>query len=482
MTQNCKLFLFLVVNFLTIETYADSVWAENFSVSGKGFWGDDDGTTIHSDLSGIDQWTLNTDSCRFSAADDYVMTVETSGGRLEVRDCDGEAVWMSRWIPIGNERNVSCDLIAKETGSGTDPKKKYVRVYYQLDQQPEMLFEVNGANEGNWGESIVSQTGLEGDSLRIIVRFNSGYASDKVIVDEIRVTSEQTVVPAENLAAKGDLLFSEVLFDPYPDGAEFVELCNVSGKSIRLDHVFLSKRDETGQIQKIYQLSEEAELFHSNNYLLITKDTAGVRLFYADACTGNFLETDQFPALKNDGDNLVLLNDSMEIIDEVIYSPAMHHDLLANRKGVSLERISFETETLAPGNWTSATSASGFATPGYPNSQLLQKDIELNDFSVEPSAFSPNQDGYNDLLTIHYSLARSGYIANVKVFDSRGSFVCNLVNNETCGQTGDWTWDGRMNDNRKARIGIYIIYIELTDMEGHYEQYKKSCTIADRFM
>ena len=88
-------FLLLAIILLTIDTEAHPIWSENFTVSNQGYWGDEDGVSVHSDFSGITGWTLNVDNCTFSAAGDYVKTVSTSGGRFEAVDCDGEAVWRS---------------------------------------------------------------------------------------------------------------------------------------------------------------------------------------------------------------------------------------------------------------------------------------------------------------------------------------------------------------------------------------------------
>ena len=67
MGTNYWLFLLLLANFLTIESYGDSVWTENFDIPNKGIWGDEDGVSTHTDMEGIKQWSLETAECSFTA-------------------------------------------------------------------------------------------------------------------------------------------------------------------------------------------------------------------------------------------------------------------------------------------------------------------------------------------------------------------------------------------------------------------------------
>ncbi|WP_423129329.1 hypothetical protein [Gaoshiqia sp. Z1-71] len=480
MNTNNWFFLILLVNFLTIESYAGFVWTEEFNLPNKGTWGDADGITVHTDLEGIDQWTLNTVFCEFTAENDYVKTVSTSGGRFEAQDCDGEAIWMSRWISIKNKSNVRCELTAWETGSGNTASRKYLYVFYQLDNQPETLFESNGINEGNWGEALASQSGLNGDSLRIIVKLNSSYASDKVIFDHVSVESEDPPLLPENLAQAGDILINELLFNPYADGSDFVELFNRSEKSIRLDHLFIASRDGNQELRQIYAVSAAPDYMEPGAYLLLSEDTTGIPFFYLRSCPENFWQMEKLPSYPNASGYVVLLDDSLNVIDELAYRETMHNPLLANRKGVSLERVSADRESDDPENWLSAAAAVGFATPGCPNSMQLHPEYVQAEIRLEPTVFSPNNDGYQDYLSIHYRLPEPDYRANLKLFDSRGSYLQDLVKNETIGQEGEWTWTGMLEDGSKARIGIYVIYIELISPTGQIKQIRKSCTLTDR--
>ena len=476
-----SIFLFLLLNLLTIEIYGKVIWEEKFNTPDKGVWGDSDGKTVNVDLTLVEQWMINVDACSFTAENDYVKTVSTSGGRFEALDCNGEAVWYSTWIDISRHPAINCELTARETGSGSNVKNKYLKAFYQLNGQGEILFEKNGINEGNWGVAAASQTNLYGDSMRIVVRMNSSYASDKVILDDLRVWTDQPeVVDHDQLADVGDILISEVLFDPYPGGVDFVELYNQSEKDIRLDHLFLSARDADANLQKIICLATQEIFFPSKSYLVLSEDEKKVLVFYDTTCPECFLKLPAIPAFNNDAGNVVLLNDSLEVVDEMRYSTSMHHSLLVDTEGVSLERISFDQEALDRSNWVSAAAPARFATPGFENSMAENAVSDHDMILLEPRSFSPNGDGYKDYLSISYRFKSPDYVANLKIFDWHGMPVCDLVRNEPVGTSGEWIWTGKQKDGKRSRLGVYIVLLELYDQNGMVKRFKKACSITDR--
>src|SRR5690606_32869576 len=99
----------------------------------------------------------------------------------------------------------------------------------------------------------------------------------------------------------------------------------------------------------------------------------------------------------------VVLVSGNRTIDSVFYTPDMQSPLIANPKGLSLERRQLTGPTDAARNFVSAASAVGGATPGYPNSQSTEQ-AEKYGFSLQSPTFSPDNDGFEDLLKINYSL------------------------------------------------------------------------------
>ncbi|MGQ7868972.1 T9SS type B sorting domain-containing protein [Sunxiuqinia sp. sy24] len=466
---------------LTIESKGTAIWEENFEEPDLGVWGDADGENLHINLNPAIRWNLSYEGCQFTAENDYVKTVSTSGGRFEALDCDGEAIWTSPWIRISKYTEINCELIAKETGSGKNPESKYLKAYYQLNQQAEIQFESHGVNEGNWGEAIASQAQLKGDSIRIIVRLNSSYANDKVILDAVRIWSDQPEqIDPDQLAVAGDLLINEVLFNPYPGGVDFVELYNLSDKMLRLDHLFLANKNDDGTLKTMVPLSTQETYVPPKSYLVLSENQEQVLAFYNTHCPDCLLDLPEIPAMNNDEGYVALLADSLKMLDEFHYTEKMHHPLLVDEEGVSLERIALDEASNAPSNWASASASVQFATPGYANSMSRTELPEQDIITLEPKSFSPNDDGYNDCLKISYQFENPHYVANLKIFDSNGRHVYDLIQNEPVGSQGEWIWNGEWQNGGKSQLGIYIVWLEVHDQNGNTKQFKKTCSITDR--
>lgn len=470
-----KILTFLLL-FFSFHLSAQEIWRESFSIPNKGIWGNEDESAIEFDFEQITQWTLDYSNVLLTNSDDYAKTVSTSGGRFECRDCNGEVVWRSEIIDISSYENISIQLEAKETGSAANEEKKYVKAYFILDENEQILFETNGENLGNWGSNIATQTGLNGDKLQIIVLINNEYASEKVILDEVVVKGEEKNPVVIN---PGDLLLNEIMFNPVPGGSDYVEIYNNSEKRIPLNKLYLASRNKNRELEQIYPLSSEKIIFEPENYLALTKDTNGVLPWFSIECSDCFLQMEKFPSYNNDEDYLVLLNNEMEVIDEFFYTEKMHMPLLYDREGVALERISFSAETNNTSNWYSASTEAGYGTPGYKNSQFENTELEKVSVSFEPEAFSPNNDGYNDIYTISFNLDKPGYLANIWVFDSTGRRVTQLCKNNILGTSDKITWNGENETGQRQKLGVYVILVEIFNTEGFVKQYKDGVVLTD---
>jgi hypothetical protein len=69
---------------------------------------------------------------------------------------------------------------------------------------------------------------------------------------------------------------------------------------------------------------------------------------------------------------------------------------------------------------------------------------------------------------------------NINIYNASGNLIRNLVNNRYLGAEGSVNWDGLTNDDRKAPIGIYVFYIEVFDLQGNVNKYKRTGVLAGR--
>jgi flagellar hook assembly protein FlgD len=141
--------------------------------------------------------------------------------------------------------------------------------------------------------------------------------------------------------------------------------------------------------------------------------------------------------------------------------------LISNREGISLERISYQSATQNANNWFSASNLSGNATPGRTNSQIQKlKSKTGRFFSTNQTTISPDNDGFEDFISINYQLPYSDYVATIQIYDQEGRYIKQLLNNELIGMEGFINWDGSDFNNQKSPIGKYVIFITAFSLEG----------------
>ncbi len=270
----------------------------------------------------------------------------------------------------------------------------------------------------------------------------------------------------------GDLRINELLFYPRSGSADFVELFNASNKTVQLAGLELINLQKTSGKTKA-RLTNNHLLF-PGQWVALTTDTADIRMHYPGTPSSALLYTD-LPGFDTEEGNVTLLFGS-DTLDHFNYREEMHHPLLSDRRGVSLERLSTQLSTNDPSNWASAAQAEGFATPGRPNSQQLALASEDEMVIFEPpfSAFSPNGDGYRDELLLPYQLDGQGFSLKAMIFDTNGRPVFQLANNELLGVRGLLRWNGSGNKGNPAPAGWYIFQAELYHPQKGRQRQKES--------
>lgn len=283
-------------------------------------------------------------------------------------------------------------------------------------------------------------------------------------------------------AQPNDVIINEVLFNPKDDGEDYVEIYNQSQKNIDLTKLMIATYDlTTNKLKSMYKVSNEYKILFARDYLVLTKNPDKVKQqFYTEAPL-NFVKMTSLPSFNNDMGIVVLAKLDSTIIDRFDYNEEMQFPLLVTVEGVSLERVSFEKPSQDKQNWHSAAQSVGFGTPTYKNSQYSTFLYLEDPITISPEIFSPDNDGYNDILNIAYQFSTPDYTANVVIYDAKGRLIKTLIKNELLGTKGNFYWDGIDENNQKAIIGIYIVYVEVFDTFGNVKNYKKTAVLGGKF-
>lgn len=276
---------------------------------------------------------------------------------------------------------------------------------------------------------------------------------------------------------KGDILISELLFNPKVGGADFVEIYNHTDHVLDLKDLQLANADGTGNPASIKNISTKNLLIPSKVYWVITTSAANIMQSYEAKFPLQFVQLISLPAYNNDKGSVILLNNG-QVIDQLNYNAKIHHPLIQDEDGISIERVSFDVNTNDPNNFKSAASTVGFATPTYKNSQ--ESNGEESFVNLQSKTFSPDGDGFEDVLTLDYQLAENSSLATINVFSDKGILIRKLLKNQTIATKGSLNWDGLGDRGEVCGIGIYVVLFDVFDLKGNTKRFKNTCVLAGK--
>lgn len=310
----------------------------------------------------------------------------------------------------------------------------------------------------------------------------------QITVDSIRDCSGNLIDAGKNKVRFGmyehpdslDILINEVLFNPLTGGYDFVEVYNKSTKIINMHDVFIANTDANNSINDYYRIFNEPVLLFPSGYIAICEDELNVKTNYRQFTSENIMQTPAMPGF-SDNEGVVVLMDSLgKRYDQFNYSSDYHNPFVDTKDGVSLERIDFFVATQDKNNWTSASATSGFATPGYQNSQYHQLNQTGSVFQLQSESFSPDGDGFEDQMMLTYATDYPGYSCSIRIFNAQGYLIKKLMQSEVLGTKGVIKWDGDTESGSKVQTGIYVLFIELVNANGERKEFKKTIVAATK--
>lgn len=276
-----------------------------------------------------------------------------------------------------------------------------------------------------------------------------------------------------------DIVLNEILFNPPPEGSDYIELYNRSNKIVDLKQLFIANLNSTGVVSNIIAASSESYLLFPQNFILLSKDIGWVKSAYITQNPDAFIAAD-LPSFNDDKGTVIVLNAQGNITDQLAYSEKWHFNLLTNTEGVALERIDYNEPTQSSANWHSAATSVGYGTPAYKNSQYYINETINGQIKISPEIVSPDNDGQDDFATIGYNFPEPGYVANITIFDASGRRVRYLQRNALCGTKGNFIWDGLGQNSQPLPTGIYIVFTEIFNLSGKTKQFKLPIVLARR--
>lgn len=338
----------------------------------------------------------------------------------------------------GNLASISCQAIP--------PLFQQVQLKLQQPVKTNSMYELN----------VLSLKDCSGNTIGVMNKVKAGLAS---------------------AVTQGDIIINEVLFDPPPEGADYIELFNRSGNIINLQHLFCSNRNNANQLVNTKAISAVPLQLFPGDYIVLSENIGWVQGKYAIKDRNALLST-VLPSLPNDKGSFVLTNAAGLIIDELQYANDWHFPLLSATEGVSLERIDPQSPAQEKSNWLSAATTAGGGTPGYMNSQYRSMQAEQEPFQLSSPVFSPDLDGHDDLLFIRYKMTGPGAVGTARIFDIAGKPVRQLNSNALMGASGSWAWDGLSETKLPLPPGIYIVQVNWFNLQGVSKRWKKAVALV----
>lgn len=360
---------------------------------------------------------------------------ETSPGTFEGLS-DG---WLIEWrlgSTIGVDSAVSCTVAVYRVGS----------------ESPDAACHITPQDNGTDTLPTVVRESRDQPGLRMTVAI----PLDSTVY-EIRITQGATVlterIDVSTVWIPVDAVrITEVFPRATADEPEWFEITNQSNLPVNLRGWTYGNGEDADTLAAV-DLVVEPGAYH-----VFTKGLSAFGKQYR--AVGNVSPPPQWHTLNNYHDTLMLW-DGHGTEREALYYDSDWFDRW-NRESVA--RVSLESSGITRGAWVLGDPPS----PGIPNGSVRWRHTEKPRIHIDPVPFSPNGDGYQDLLAISLSLPPE-WSARVSVYGFGGTQV-----REFAGVAKkQYLWDGRDNSGRPAPVGPFFVVGELTKASGKRKVIRK---------
>jgi hypothetical protein len=341
-------------------------------------------------------------------------------------------------------------------------------------------------------QSVVStQRIFAGDSVQIsesLPQLTAGEMTVVVVAEnwsDERLMNNRASVTIKIGYEPRSLIINEIMYDPLDGQNEWLELFNRSSQPVDLAHWTFNDRAISSGVNS-FVISDSVMTVLSGGFAVVAAESTVCNIFpnfgnpHPDISLSVLNRSSGF-SFNNDGDAIVLKDLMGQTIDSVAYLPCWHHLDVIDTRGRSLERINPNIDSNDPRNWSTCTNIVG-GTPGNINSVMTTSAVSNSAISIAPNPFSPDGDGFEDYCIIRYNLSMMTSTINIRIYDIKGRLIRTLANGELAGTQGEIIWNGLDDNKQRARIGVYIVYLEANDRSsGRVERAKTVAVVATKF-
>lgn len=337
---------------------------------------------------------------------------------------------------------------------------------------------------------LAAQSLAAGDSILISESFpqlTSGVTNIIVVADwwrDLNLRNNQALISLKISYVPRSLIINEIMYDPLPDQNEWFELFNRGNQTIDLSHWTFNDKPTLSSINS-FEICNQPFVIRSGDYAIVAADSSIIRkmqnTILADSIAHSIiLNRSGGFGFNNDGDAVVLKDLTGQTIDSVAFLPCWHHPDVVDTRGRSLERINPNIDSNDPRNWSTCSNILG-GTPGKANS-IIAVSVKSNSMiSIAPNPFSPDGDGFEDYCILRYNLPMMTSTLNLRIYDVKGRLIRTLANGELAGTHGEIIWDGIDDNKQRARIGVYVVFLEATDQSsGNVVTAKAAVVVAKK--
>jgi hypothetical protein len=99
-------------------------------------------------------------------------------------------------------------------------------------------------------------------------------------------------------------------------------------------------------------------------------------------------------------------------------------------------------------------------------------------FTIENEIFSPDGDGFEDELIVHFNTQASGQVVKAFIADLAGQMVRSLSGHTLIGSSTILAWDGADQIGTIRPPGPYLLMIEIIGADGRSDFFREAVVLA----